>query len=176
MAVEEHQDCTHWLEEAEVGCKDGTYHKRKKRKDIKKMVPSVFRQREIRKMVPTSLLPLRASQQAPVPQTNALRLANEPLSRKHSTLFKGLLLPSALGPVSLCMGPLRAIPWLTMGLWGPCPVGLQSQTLFRLFSQVLILKVGVTVVGYQTFALRKKLRVLRFLLIMGRGTLGGVCG
>ena len=63
-----------------------------------------------------------------------------------------------------------------MGLWDASPVGLQSQTFLRLFSQVLVLKVGVPVVGYQPFALRKKLRALSFLLTMGRCTRGGVCG
>lgn len=74
-------------------------------------------ERESRKMAPASLCPWGVLQQAPVPQINALKLGSESLSQKVRVLFKGLLLHLALGQVSLCTGPLRAVPQSTTALW-----------------------------------------------------------
>lgn len=67
----------------------------------------------LKEKIPTKypLLQLhRVLQQAPDAQINTLRLGNESLSHKVWALFKELLLPWALGQMSLYTGPLRAIP------------------------------------------------------------------
>lgn len=48
---------------------------------------ALIRQRESSKMVSTHLRPQRASREAGAPQTNALKLASEPLSNKVWALF-----------------------------------------------------------------------------------------
>lgn len=89
----------------------------KKKKGIKKkrrwFLPGLARQRDSRKMAPTSFHPQRVSQQAPVPQINTLKLADKLLSHKVWALFTGLLLHWALGWVSLCGSPLGAVSQFT---------------------------------------------------------------
>lgn len=55
------------------------------------------KQRESSKLVSTSFNSQKVSQQACAPQTNALKLANEPLSHKVWALFRGQFLHCTLG-------------------------------------------------------------------------------
>lgn len=112
----------------------------------------------------TSLHPWRLFQQAPAPQTNALKLGNESLSHKVWALLKGLLLHCAPGLVSQCTGPLRDVLLFTTaaGSMGRKPTGFQSQMFWGLISQVPVLKIGVPVVGYKPFTAQREAQGFEF--------------
>ena len=61
-----------------------------------------------------------------------------------------------------------------MGLLGIHPIGLQSQTIWRLISQVPVLKAGVLFVEFACFASQEEALNFSLLPIVGHCTGGGV--
>ena len=141
---------------------------------------ALSRQRESRKLVPTNLCTQRVSQQALVPQTNALKLADESIFlHKVCVFFKRQLLHCALVQRSLCASTLRAISQfaaVTRFLWAWDPLIFNARCFGGLICQVLLLKVGMPNVGANVLLLREKLWVLSSLLIAGCCTRHGVYG
>lgn len=105
VAGKEREDGAHWLE---WGREVQGWHLLRKggRDQEKQMAPTCFSKAEEGS---TRQPPSRGiSQQAPAPQMNTLKLANGLFHLKVWVLFKGLLLCSVLGRMSLCTGPFKS--------------------------------------------------------------------